>query len=237
VRHPIEHIAVLIPARNEEALLPRCIDSVLRASHRLPVDVSFNIVVVVDSSTDATFTIAKSMLQGLGHVLTTNDGCVGLVRSLAAATALRAYVGDPRLCWLANTDADCIVPGTWLVDQLWLARLGAQAIAGTVDVDDFSEHLPEVKRRFRESYLLHADGTHPHVHGANIGMRADVYLQAGGWSSRPTAEDHDLWNRLTLFGCYKQSVARLRVITSGRRIGRAPNGFAKALAAHNEVVA
>jgi hypothetical protein len=30
------------------------------------------------------------------------------------------------------------------------------------------------------------------------------------------------------------SSARLRVVTSGRRVGRAPAGFAGALAAHNE---
>ena len=235
--HSIEHIAVLIPARNEEALLPRCIESVFRAAQLLPPDVHFEIVVVVDSSTDSTFAIAESMLGTKGRVLTTNMGTVGTARSLAAAAALGAYIGDPSHCWLANTDADCAVPESWLIDQLRLARLGAQAVAGTVDVDDFSEHHSWVERRFRETYLIHEDGTHPHVHGANMGMRADAYLKAGGWSPLPTAEDHDLWNRLTLSGCRKQSVARLRVLTSGRRNGRAPLGFARALAAHNEAAA
>jgi glycosyltransferase involved in cell wall biosynthesis len=236
VRHPIDHVAVLIPARNEEVLLPRCIASVVRACAILPSEVTSDIVVAVDSSTDATYSIAKSMLGAMGRVIQMNVGSVGKARSLAAQAALETHPRVPSHCWLANTDADCEVPDTWLLDQLELASLGAQAIAGTVDVDDFTEHLPGVDLRFRQTYVIHADGTHPHVHGANIGMRADVYLQAGGWSSRPTAEDHDLWNRLTSFGCRKQSIARLRVLTSGRRIGRAPDGFAKALAAHNEGV-
>jgi hypothetical protein len=84
---------------------------------------------------------------------------------------------------------------------------------------------------------MHGDGTHPHVHGANIGVRADVYLEAGGWTPLETGEDHDLWNRLSGSGCTKRSIAQLKVITSGRRIGRAPHGFAEALAAHNEAVA
>ena len=46
------HICVLIPARNEEVLLPRCLRSVLKASARLPANVTFDIVVAVDSSTD-----------------------------------------------------------------------------------------------------------------------------------------------------------------------------------------
>ncbi len=237
MQHSIDHVAVLIPARNEEELLPRCIASVLQACRRLPASVTSDLVVVVDSSTDETFRIATSMLRTLGRVLITDAGTVGVARSLAAAAAIKAFSGDPSRCWLANTDADCVVPESWLTDQLRLARLGAQAVAGTVDVDSFAEHHPWVERRFRETYVTNADGTHPHVHGANMGLRADVYLRAGGWSSRPTAEDHDLWNRLTQFGCRKHSDARLRVLTSGRRVGRAPEGFALALAAHNEVVA
>jgi glycosyltransferase involved in cell wall biosynthesis len=237
VTHPIDHIGVIIPARDEEALLPRCLDSILHAQTALPPDVTCDIVVAVDRSTDGTKEIARSMLQGFGTAISTSAGVVGLARAKAAQLALRRFRGNPARCWLANTDADCVVPENWLVEQLLLARSGAQAVAGIVDVDDFSEHHVGLAQRFYESYLIHQDGTHPHVHGANIGMRADVYLRAGGWASLATAEDHDLWNRLSDFDCHKLSVARLKVVTSGRRVGRAPAGFAQALAAHNEAFA
>jgi hypothetical protein len=94
-----------------------------------------------------------------------------------------------------------------------------------------------VEERFRKSYRIEADGTHPHVHGANIGVRADAYLRAGGWMNLATAEDHDLWHRLQHQGERRLSDARLWVMTSGRRLGRAPMGFAAALAAHNEALA
>jgi glycosyltransferase involved in cell wall biosynthesis len=233
----IEHIAVLIPARDEEILLPRCLESIFRAQSRLPYDVTCDIVVAVDQSIDRTFELARSMLPGSGVVIATDAGVVGIARALAARTALSRYKGASRHCWLANTDADCIVPESWLSEQLLLARDGAGAVAGIVDVDDFSEHHIGVVDRFRETYLIHPDGTHPHVHGANIGMRADVYLRAGGWASLATSEDHDLWNRLSSHTRHRLSVARLRVVTSGRRVGRAPQGFAQALAAHNEAVA
>jgi glycosyltransferase involved in cell wall biosynthesis len=233
----IRHIAILIPARDEERLLPRCIASVLRAQAMLPSCFTTDIVVIVDSSKDRTLEIATALLAGAGIVLTTQAGAVGVARALAAQAALQRYKGDPETCWLANTDADCEVPDNWLVDQIMFARAGVHAIAGIVDVDEFSEHRSHVARRFRETYLTHADGTHPHVHGANIGLRADVYLRVGGWASLETAEDHDLWNRLSCSGCTQRSIARLKVITSGRRIGRAPHGFAEALAAHNEVAA
>lgn len=233
----IRHIAVLIPARDEELLLPRCLVSVMRAQRMLPYRLTTDIVVVVDSSTDRTLEIATALLPGSGIVSTTQAGAVGAARALAAQAALQRYNGATKTCWLANTDADCEVPESWLLDQVAVAMTGVHAIAGVVDVEDFSEHRGHVGRRFRETYLMHADGTHPHVHGANIGVRADVYLQVGGWGSLETAEDHDLWDRLSRADYITRSIARLKVITSGRRLGRAPHGFAEALAEHNEAAA
>ena len=110
-------------------------------------------------------------------------------------------------------------------------------MAGIVSVDSFEGHGPEVPKRFQNSYSILADGTHPHIHGANLGVRADRYVRAGGWANLKTGEDHDLWGRLQRTGARLLSSARLQVVTSGRRVGRAPNGFADALAAHNQTEA
>ena len=230
---PLSHVVVLIPARNEENLLPRCLTSVLRACLRLPPTITYDIIVAVDSSTDKTRELAEQILNGHGTVVSTDAGCVGQARIDAANAALQRYTGSAQHCWIANTDADCIVPDDWLLDQIELAESGFSAIAGVVDVDSYADHAPGVEYLFRTTYIIHPDGTHPHVHGANLGMRADAYLRAGGWAGLATAEDHDLWRRLYEVGTRRASVARLSVITSGRRIGRAPHGFADALAAHN----
>ena len=161
-------------------------------------------------------------------------GRVGAARALAARLALSRYRGPAHRCWLANTDADCVVPEDWLLSQLAAARRGVAALAGIVDVDSYEDHQAIVQTRFRLTYLIHADGTHPHVHGANLGVRADSYLLAGGWAAQDTAEDHDLWQRLQCTAQPCIADARLKVITSGRRVGRAPHGFAGALAAANE---
>jgi Glycosyl transferase family 2 len=231
------HISVLVPARNEELLLPRCLLSIQRARMRLPLDVTSDVIVVDDGSSDSTRALAERMLQNRGIVVSTVDGIVGKARSLAAETAIARYTGPAHLHWLANTDADCCVPETWLLDQLSIAATNVEAIAGIVDVDSFSEHGPEVADRFHASYLIHPDGTHPHVHGANFGVRADAYLRAGGWSPLPTAEDHDLWKRLDNAGSLRASPESVKVVTSGRRMGRVPLGFAQALAAYNNEAA
>jgi glycosyltransferase involved in cell wall biosynthesis len=237
MNHRIDHIAVLIPARNEEALLPECIQSVMDASNALPAPLAAHIVIVVDSSTDKTYEIAKDLVKANGQVLTTHSASAGAARALAARAALARYAGNPAHFWLANTDADCRVPRDWLVQQLTLAQMGAEAVAGIVHVEDFSEHRPGTEQFFRETYLIRPDGTHPHVHGANIGIRADTYVRAGGWSELATGEDHDLWRRISDSKGVKLSDAKLRVLTSGRRIGRAPSGFAEALSAWDRAVA
>jgi glycosyltransferase involved in cell wall biosynthesis len=237
VKHEAWHMAVLIPARNEEALLPRCIDSVLAACFHLPAEVTFDVVVAIDSSIDQSMLIAHQKLRGYGVVVCSTAGAVGPTRALAAQAALERYNGPLDRFWLANTDADCCVPPTWLTDQLQLAAGDIEAIAGVVEVDSFSEHGPGVEERFRNTYLIRPDGSHPHIHGANLGVRADTYLHTGGWAQLSTAEDHDLWSRIVSATPAHISAGAIKVLTSGRRIGRAPRGFAGALAAHGEVAA
>jgi hypothetical protein len=61
----------------------------------------------------------------------TNARAFGTVWATATAAALKRYEGALAFCWLAHTDADWLVPETWLVDQLCLAETGVEAIAGT----------------------------------------------------------------------------------------------------------
>jgi glycosyltransferase involved in cell wall biosynthesis len=231
------HVSVLIPARNEEKLLPRCLQSIFASLSLLPHSVTTDVIVVADCSTDLTYQIAEEMTRGRGIAIAIKSGVVGRARAIAAEMAMQRYAGPWNRLWLANTDADCMVPDTWVVEQLLLAGDNAEVVAGTVDVDSFEEHGPEVFERFRASYRVGSDGSHSHVHGANLGVRGDVYRRAGGWQELETAEDHDLWNRLTKIGAHRVAVDHTKVITSGRRIGRAPGGFAEALAAHNETAA
>lgn len=229
-------VAVLIPARNEEVLLGRCLESVIRAINALPVTIRATIVLVSDCSTDRTAEIGYRLIGEHGIVLLTGSGTVGTARALAASYAI-AQTTEPRSnVWLANTDADCVVPSSWLSDQIAFAAAGIEAVAGIISVDNFDEHGPEVPARFHTSYTIHADGTHPHIHGANLGVRADRYLEVGGWADLKTGEDHDLWGRLRRTGVRLLSSAQLQVVTSGRRVGRAPSGFTGALAAHNNAV-
>jgi catalase len=70
---PLE-VAVLVPARNEEALLGRCLESVIRAIDSVPVITKATMVLVSDCSTDRTAEIAYRLIGGDGSVLHTCAG-------------------------------------------------------------------------------------------------------------------------------------------------------------------
>jgi glycosyltransferase involved in cell wall biosynthesis len=227
------HICIIIPARNEEKLISRCLSSVKAAVKNLPDFCTYDIVLAVDASTDRTFQIGKAIIADNGLVFNIDVQSVGTARQLATASALERYNGNLSQCWLANTDADCEISTKWLKLQLEHARSGIQALAGIISVDSFDEHNSYVCQRFTNTYTLYEDGTHPHVHGANFGVRADAWARAGGWNSINSGEDHDLWNRLKLLNIPMRANSSCCVVTSGRRVGRAPDGFAQALSAHN----
>jgi hypothetical protein len=77
---------------------------------------------------------------------------------------------------------------------------------------------------FAERYAF-GSGPHPHVHGANLGIRASAYLAAGGFPPLRTAEDHALLAAAIRAGFMVAQASDIAVETSGRRLARAPRGF------------
>ena len=227
-------IGVVIPAHDEALHIARALDSVLDAVDLLPSSVRAQVVVVADACTDGTASIARSTLQERGKVVVSLARSVGVSRALGMQRILTRWQHPFERTWLANTDADSVVPPTWLTDQLALADAGATAVAGVIEVDSFSDLVPGAGPVFRQRYAFRDGVEHPHVHGANLGVRADAYLDVGGWASLVTAEDHDLWNRLRARGWPVRADPAVVVTTSGRRVGRAPLGFAVGLDQLNE---
>lgn len=230
----IRHVAVVIPARDEADTIEATIDSIERARRQLPVGVSSTCIIVVDASSDATGAIierrgrpAEGARSTSSIVVKTAHGCVGAARSVGCRVALAGSLHRPRHVWLAHTDADTVVPGHWLVAQLELAERRVTAVAGTVELG--TEVDDSLRAQFAAEYETSPDGTHRHVHGANMGTRGDVYLLAGGWRRLHTGEDHDLWAQLGRVTTCVSSTA-ITVRTSARQVGRAPTGFARDIA-------
>ncbi|GAA3607808.1 glycosyltransferase [Agrococcus terreus] len=222
----IGRILVVVPARDEEATIGACVESIraaraaLRAERR---DVLVRVVVVADACTDATARIA---------------GAAGaeVVEIAAAAVGAARQAGvdhgtDPRdaaTTWIATTDGDSAVPVTWLLDHLAAAEDDAALVVGAVEPDP--AHLaPPVLAAWHAQHDHLAPGSS--VHGANLGVRADALARAGGFAPLQLHEDVDLVARLRASGARVDAVPRPRVRTSGRLRGRTAGGFAGYLAA------
>jgi glycosyltransferase involved in cell wall biosynthesis len=220
----IEAVGVVVPAHNEETLLPACLAALRRAVSALQVPV--HVLVVADTCTDQTVTAARA---GGARVISIRARRVGAARAAGMTELLRLTSGsDPSAVWLATTDADTVVPPGWLRRQLDYAGAGWDVILGTVTVTDWDGHPPHVPIAFAERYASGAR-SHPHVHGANLGIRASAYLAAGGFRPLRTAEDHALLAAATRAGCPVVQASDIAVQTSGRRLARAPHGFSTLL--------
>lgn len=218
-------VAVVVPARDEHTRIAACVRSIqvsLRAA-----DANGWTVVVADDCSDDTAGRARRALGPDGEVIELSAGSVGAARRAGCEVALRHFANRPRQeIILASSDADSIVAPGWVAAHLGAARHGAAAVAGSVVVDSFAGRHPLVRARFERLYLPRGGGRHAHVHGANLSVRADAYLAVGGFAAVTTGEEHDLWARLRAHGYATVSTTVGPVATSGRRLGRAPSGFA-----------
>jgi glycosyltransferase involved in cell wall biosynthesis len=219
----VDVVGVVVPARNEELLLPGCLDALHVAAAGL-TEVAIHVVVVLDSCTDASAAVVAA--YPWVQAVETADGNVGIARARGVTRILEQAGGTPiDRIWLATTDADSQVPSDWLTGQLAFAREGWEVVVGTVDVDDWSGHPPDTAPRWLASYR-HVEH-HPHVHGANLGCSAAAYLDAGGWS--PVASEEDVALLAALAHRRVIRTATLPVVTSSRRDPRAIGGFGDTL--------
>ena len=216
----LANVVVVVPAHNELAHLPRCLRALATASVCLPIPALT--VVVLDATDDGSEQLAGRYGPDV-HFVVVDAGNVGAARAAGFEYA-RTVCGDvdPAQTWYATTDADSVVPGDWL---LRMTDSDAEMVLGVVRVPMWRHYPAEVVRRYLHTYHSKGPG-HNHIHGANMGFRADAYWAVGGFRALPTGEDVELVERFEAARLRIHRDAKLSVATSDRREGRAPGGFA-----------
>ena len=210
-------IGVVVPAHNEEKWIAACVQSIFRAAQCAHLQTEgVTVLVVCDNCSDGT---EQRALAAGARVAQLTAGNVGQARGLGASLLLAAGAR-----WLAFTDADSCVAPTWLSAQL---ALGADAVCGTIAVNQWSGYGARLRRHFAANYT-DRDG-HRHIHGANLGVSAEAYQRAGGFQALATSEDVALVKALIGSGARIAWSAAPRVTTSARRDFRAPGGFGATL--------
>jgi glycosyltransferase involved in cell wall biosynthesis len=177
-------LSVIVPARNEEASLGTCLESLASQS-----GVEFEIIVVDDHSTDRTHEIALSFATAPGSRLSVIEagplpaGWTG--KNNAVVTGVHIARGE----WLLFTDADTVhLPGS-------LARALAEAREHRVDMLSYSPEqiavtfwemavLPvvfaELARQYPPSKVSDPNSPAAAANGQYILVKREVYDAVGG---------------------------------------------------------
>jgi polysaccharide pyruvyl transferase WcaK-like protein/glycosyltransferase involved in cell wall biosynthesis len=204
-------IAVVVVARNEAALISRCIGSI--ASQTRSAD---KVILVDDGSTDNTIALARDALPSI-EVLLRHTRSLARNRNDGWRAASTDYV--------AYLDADCEAPPHWLENLLAEAMIsGADAVGGGNRPPlDEGPHFAALGLML-SSYL----GSRGSVQGAvprtrrvvehlptlNVLYRTAALEQAGGFDPEFTqiGEDEDLSRRMGAIGCCLVAIPDATVI-------------------------
>lgn len=228
-----EQAVVVIPAHNESKNLPECLKAIVTAAACLRVPVL--VVVVLDACDDQSRYLAGEFGADV-HFVEVEVRNVGAARRAGfeyAQELCNAQLTDEARIWYATTDADSRVDADWLVRQ---TESGTDMVLGVVRIANWRRVPATVARLYLKAYRAKRRGReHGHIHGANMGFRADAYWRVDGFAALATGEDVDLVRRFELQGYRIHRDDRLSVVTSARQVGRAPRGFANHLRSLREL--
>lgn len=205
-------ISVVIPAYNEEGTIEECIKALLTQK----TSQDYEVIIVDNSSTDRTSKILKKFKNDRKIVLL-NEPKKG--RGQARFAGFRKARGDIIL----STDADSIVPPTW-IDRMLIPFEDPKVVAvtGTGRIEDCSERINKTFNLAQpfSMVLYRLVFRHYWLSGFNFAIRSETYKKAGGFNPEINSnEDLDLSFRVTR--CGKIEFLKGSTVTvSGRRVRR-----------------
>jgi glycosyltransferase involved in cell wall biosynthesis len=195
-------LSFIIPAWNEEALLPRCLQSLHQAAQ--DVCISYEIVVADDDSSDGTAGVAHAFGA---QVMPCRHRQIAGARNAGA----RMAKGDILVFVDADTQVTAdVVRGT-------VGAVAAGASYGGADVT-WEGRIPLWSRLFLRTTLTMYRWRHL-ASGAYLFCTRDAFDRAGGFDETLyAAEEYDLSQRLGKGKQEKHAWVAHKVVTSGRKL-------------------
>lgn len=241
---PNEPTIVAVPVRNEEFHLNSCLDALVAQTS--PAD---KIVLLLNNCTDDSRAICQTAKQFHASIqivecqLDDHEATAGEARRRTIDHALGVAADGVVL----TTDADSVVPVTWIADNLAEIANGVDCVCGMAVIDP--EGCGEDRRRLafdalRESLLLNVQDEvaamvdpdpfdpwprHQQHSGASIAVRASLLRRAGGVPRVVSGEDRALIARLAGLDAKIRHAPHIQVRVSGRLHGRASGGMAETM--------
>lgn len=241
--------SVVVPARNEEALIGACLRALAQQTGVRPDE--YEVLLVLDDCTDATAERAPEVARDHPllrlHLLYSPGQSRVHPRSIGMEAACDRLLGLGRPEGLvASTDADSVVAPDWLAEQLRAVEDGSRAIGGRIVLENAGATLrPETLRwhaadglrrhheileRLHNGQQASGRAEHWQFSGASLALTAKTYRETGGLDPKASPEDEHLEAVLQRNGVPIDRLLSVRVTTSSRLTGRAEHGLARDLA-------
>jgi glycosyltransferase involved in cell wall biosynthesis len=197
-------ISIIIPALNEERMMGRCLESLVKMAFSRD---RFEVLVVDNGSRDKTLAIAETFRDRLNmRILQKTNVRISALRNLGA----RAATGEI----LAFLDADCLAPKDWLDRILELAHAdGAGVLGAHYLLPEGSTWVGRTWHRYQEAPK---SGEVSHVPAGDLIMRREDFLKLGGFDETiQTNEDYELCERARKSGMQVRAFPRIGVVHLG----------------------
>lgn len=242
---------VAVPARNEEARLPRIVAALARQTILDRLDAPLAVIIVLNNTTDrsrsaiaqAASSCPQLEVQVLDVVFPPEDAHVGSARRMAMERAARRRPQGVVL----TTDADAAPMDDWIETNLRAIRDGADIVGGRILGDPAEEALLGAAFLRRASLhgrhatlrdelaalidpIDHDPWPRHHDHtGGSLVVRASVYRVVGGLDPAPFREDTAFVSKVRAAGFHLRHPLDVCVTVSARTQGRAKGGMADCL--------
>jgi glycosyltransferase involved in cell wall biosynthesis len=208
-------LSFVVPAYNEEAYLPACLESILAQTRALGDDVE--IIVVNNASTDGT----REVALGFPGVRLVDEPRKGL--TFARQAGFAASSGE----LIANVDSDSRLTEGWVATVLsnFAADSKLVALSGPFVYYDLSpRQLVSVRVFYAIAYLVYAINRYvlragSMVQGGNFVLRREALEKIGGFNTAIAfyGEDTDIARRMNQIGEVKFTFD-LKMFSSARRL-------------------
>lgn len=211
---PATRFSVIIPARNEEENIERCISSVLCNDY--PENL-YEVIVVDDFSVDATARIIKKMQQQFSNVkLIELKNFVGTQLNSYKKKSIETAIANSSYEWIVTTDADCRVSKHWLkLFDNFIQKNDPVFIAAPVKFFNDSSFISI----FQSLDFLSLQGItaasvsagfHSMCNGANLAYKKDAFNSVNGFKGVDNiASGDDMLLMHKIQQCYRNKIGYL----------------------------
>jgi len=173
------YVSIIIPARNAEKTIKKCLDSVLNLDYK-----NYEVIVIDDGSEDRTPEILENYKDKIKIIKN--------IKALGPSQSRNMAVKEAKGEYLAFTDADCFVDKSWLTELISGFKESKIVSVGGIqeipkDETEFGRKVSEFFKKigFISDYMHIAKRKESvevnHNPSCNVMYRKDIFLEENGF--------------------------------------------------------